>query len=234
MSAKEGAAERPSPMAESQQSNNASANINSFLSSDEIRELLSQDHSLDSLHRLQDDYHRIPPQFREQVISYFSEALNEHKEGTKIGNEIMQFLRSILPKGKIEKNNSTKPVEFAERILGENHILTFGEKSKRINISGGIIRLLGFCHWGGPFSGPFFGAHLSASLLRGFRCFSAGAKSSPVNALYNSKSLRGSLKLLVIRASWDYLNFPILKNQFDGAPSVNACDLHYCWRNPHV
>ena len=128
---KEGPDQGPK-MAESQRSNNASAHINSFMSSEEIRELLSQDHSLDSLHRLQDDYHRIPPQFREQVISYFSEALNEHKEGTKIGNEIMQFLRSILPKGKIEKNNSTKPVEFAERILGENHILTFGEKSKTV------------------------------------------------------------------------------------------------------
>lgn len=104
----------------------------SFISSDEVRDLLSQDHSLDSLHRLQDDYHRVPPQFREQVISYFSGALNEHKEGTKTGDEIKQFLRSILPKGKIEKINSTKPVEFAERILGENHILTFGEKSKTV------------------------------------------------------------------------------------------------------
>jgi putative DNA primase/helicase len=122
---------KPSPETENKTTPVILPGNKNYLPSEEIRDLLNQDHSQNSLRRLQDNYHRVPPQFRQQVIDYFSDALNEYKEGTKTGNEINQFLRSILPK-KNEKNNTTKPVEFAEKILSENRFLTFGERSKTI------------------------------------------------------------------------------------------------------
>ncbi len=122
MNAKEGPDQGPK-MAESQRSNNASAHINSFMSSEEIRELLSQEHSIQSIEQLQDNYERIPKAFKEDVIDYLSGALRENGENSLFGKKIKNFLQSILPKGKSEKGPTTR--EIAQKIVDMGIFKTF-------------------------------------------------------------------------------------------------------------
>ena len=51
---------------------------NSFMPSEEIREILSQDHTLQSIQELQDNWDRIPRAFKKEVIDYLSDALKEY------------------------------------------------------------------------------------------------------------------------------------------------------------
>ena len=70
-------------------------NNNSFMPSEEIRELLSQDHSMQSIEELQDNWDRIPQAFREEVIHYLSDAQREYGKNSIYGKKIENFLRSM-------------------------------------------------------------------------------------------------------------------------------------------
>ena len=122
MKAKVGPDQGPK-MAESQRSNNASAHINSFMSSEEIRELLSQEHSIQSIEQLQNNWDRIPQAFREDVVNYLSDAQREYGKNSLYGKKIQNFLQSILPKGKIDKGPTT--TEIAQKIIESGIFKTF-------------------------------------------------------------------------------------------------------------
>ncbi len=75
------------------------ATHNNFLPSGEIRELLSQDHSMQSIQELQDNWDRIPRAFKKEVIDYLSDALKEYGKTSAYGKKIENFLTSILSPG---------------------------------------------------------------------------------------------------------------------------------------
>ena len=72
---------------------------NNFLPSEKIREILNQEHSLQSIEELQDNFDRIPRAFKKEVIDYLSDALKEYGKTSAYGKKIENFLRSILPSG---------------------------------------------------------------------------------------------------------------------------------------
>ena len=74
-------------------------NNNSFIPSEEIREILSQDHTLQSIQELQDNWDRIPRAFKKEVIDYLSDALKEYGKTSSYGKKIENFLTSVLPSG---------------------------------------------------------------------------------------------------------------------------------------
>ena len=78
-------------------------NINNAMSGKEIRDLLSQDHSMQSIEQIQDNWTRIPKAFREDAINYLSDAQREYGKNSSFGKKIQNFLTSILPKDKGER-----------------------------------------------------------------------------------------------------------------------------------
>ena len=95
------------------QEDSQNENINPLMPGKEVRELLSEDHSMLSVESLQDNYERIPKAFKEEVIDYLSGAIKEHGENSLFGKKIKNFLQSILPKGKSEKG-PTRSMAFWE------------------------------------------------------------------------------------------------------------------------
>ena len=105
------------------QEDSQNENINPLMPGKEVRELLSEDHSMLSVESLQDNYERIPKAFKEEVIDYLSGAIKEHGENSLFGKKIKNFLQSILPKGKSEKGPTTR--EIAQKIVDMGIFKTF-------------------------------------------------------------------------------------------------------------
>ena len=89
----------PEGAAENKTKDLISSHDNNSLKAKEVRDLLSQDHSLQSIEFLQDNFDRIPRAFKEEVIDYLSGALREYGQNSITGKKIQNFLISFLPSG---------------------------------------------------------------------------------------------------------------------------------------
>ena len=71
----------------------------SYIPAEEIRDLLSQEHSMQSIEQLQDNWDRIPKAFQVDVVNYLLDAQKEYGKNSLYGKKIENFLVSILPSG---------------------------------------------------------------------------------------------------------------------------------------
>ena len=71
----------------------------SYIPAEEIRDLLSQEHSMQSIEQLQDNWDRIPKAFQVDVVNYLLDAQKEYGKNSLYGKKIENFLASILPSG---------------------------------------------------------------------------------------------------------------------------------------
>ena len=85
-----------------------------LLSSDEMRNLLGQNYSIESLRKLVDDWLLIPDQFCESAIQYFQGAIREYGPQSVITRELNLVLKSIFNSGKRSAKTQTMDNQSAE------------------------------------------------------------------------------------------------------------------------